>query len=982
MRTDTAVTVMARPARLAASPALVGRATELEALVGCLAEPAGMALVEGEAGVGKSRLVRESLDSPELTDLTVLKVTCPPMIEPFPLGPVVEGLRRLRPRLVDLELTPLAGALRPLFPEWADRLPPALEPMDDPAETRHRLLRALSELVDRLGVDVLVVEDAHWADAATLEWLLILTASGDLELSVVVTYRPSEVPAGSGVMRLTSRPLGTARVRIALMPLNVADTRRLVGSMLDTDAVSEQFAVFLHERTDGLPLAVEETIWMLRDRQEIVRHHDSWARRALDELKVPPTLRDSVLERASRLPPEGGTVLRAAAILSQPSDEALLTSVAALDGPAAKRGIAAALDAGLLREVGSGRLAFRHVLDALAIGESIPASERWALHRRTAESLQRLEPQPVVRLAHHFHEAGETEQWSHYASAAADLALDSGDELRAAELLHELLTSITHPPARRVQLARRLGEVAVNRLTPLGNMEGVIRKTLARVVADDDVPAVERGEVRLLLGWMLFQVGEFEEGHSQLENAVGELASRPAPAAKAMLFLADPESKRSWPAERHLGWMEQATRLIPQVESPRERRALAMDRVTGLLSLGEEAGWQAAAEIPSTADVVGERRQLLPGWFNVAHRAIHWGRYPEARRRLQDVVGSADDAGFERVAEFARFHVALLDFYSGSWSCLPKALSEMTDHESTHPLVRLAAGSVRAMLEVAAGDRDTAEQRAREVLEHATGTLDDPTALSAAVLGRLRLADGAAQEAVRATAGPMEAIERKGIWLQATDVAPIHVEALVRAGDLSQAAKLVDHFATWVADRAAPAPAAALLICQALLADADGDPVAAARLFAKAAAALAELPRPYDELLTLERYGLCLLASGAHDQAVRALSDAQHRLEELGARWDADRVALVLRQHGVEVARTWRRGRHGYGNQLSPREVAVIQLIARGLTNKQAAENLFISPRTVHRHVSSAMRKLEVSSRTALAMAAAEAGVLAAASPR
>lgn len=970
---------MARPGRSAASPALVGRSAELELLVGSLVDPPAIAFVEGEAGIGKSRLVRECLQSPAVADLEVLMVTCPPMTEPFPLGPVVDGLRRLRPRLGELELSPLAGALRPLFPEWADRLPPAPDPLDDPAETRHRLLSALSEMVDRLGIDVLVVEDAHWADAATLEWLL-LTASGNMDLSVVVTYRATEVPAGSLLLRLTSRPLGTARVRLELQSLNVADTRQLVGSMLETEAVSEQFAAVLHERTDGLPLAVEETIWMLRDRHDIVRQDGAWTRGALDELNVPPTLRDSVLERASRLPAEGRMILQAAAILAEPTDETLLTVVAGLDAPAATRGVAAALGSGLLREAGNGWLAFRHVLDALAIGAAIPASERWALHRRAADGLLRQEPQPVVRLAHHFHEAGEIEQWSHYAEAAADLALDSGDERTAVALLHELLTSVAHPPARRVRLARRLGDVAVNRLTPLGGMESVVRETLAAILADpddDDIDEVERGEVRLLLGWMLFQVGEFEAGHTHIETAVGELSSRPARAARAMLFLADPESKRSWPAEQHLQWMEQATSLIPQIESPTERRALAIDRVTGLLSLGEESGWQAAEEIPRSADTASERRQLVKVVFNVAHRAVHWGRYAEARRRLEESADSAHHAGFERVAEYARFHLALLDWYTGTWQGLAETVSGMNDDEGTHPLLRLAAASVRAMQDVAVGNRDAAERRARQVLEHATGTLDDPTTLSAVALGRLLLADGAVEEAVRVTAAPMDAIRRKGIWLQASDVAPVHLDGLVAAGELGRATEMVDDLATWTTERSAPAADAALLTCRAILAEANREQRAAADLFAEAALAWAALPRPYDEMLALERHGRCLLAAGEQDQGVGVLTDVQRRLSELGARWDADRVAHVLRQHGVEVTRTWRRGRRGYGEQLSPREVEVIQLVARGMTNKEVATALFISPRTVHRHLSSAMRKLAVSSRTALAMAAAAAGMLA-----
>src|SRR5690606_27963901 len=154
----------------------------LAAMVAGLTHPPALVLVEGEAGIGKTRLVRECLDRPPLRSLTVLEVVCPPLPDPFPLGPLVDAVQRWHRPAADLALSPLGGALRPLFPEWADRLPPPPEPLDDPRSTRHRLFRALSELLDRTGVELLVVEDAHWADQATLEFLLMLTAAGRTDL--------------------------------------------------------------------------------------------------------------------------------------------------------------------------------------------------------------------------------------------------------------------------------------------------------------------------------------------------------------------------------------------------------------------------------------------------------------------------------------------------------------------------------------------------------------------------------------------------------------------------------------------------------------------------------------------------------------------------------------------------------------------------------------------------------------------------------
>ncbi|MBA2813871.1 AAA family ATPase [Streptomyces sp. KM273126] len=243
----------------AVTPVLVGRDDALAGVTGALRSGPPLVLIEGEPGIGKSRLLHEVLGA--LGERAVLLAPCPPVREPFPLGPIVDGVRRLRPTPSGLGLSPLAGALRPLFPEWVGELPPALEVLEYPKETRHRLLRAMTELFERLGVSTLVVEDAHWADAATLEWLLTVCASGELRMSIVLTYRPHDVPEGSLLRRLTSRrPVGMTLTRVELQPLDVWQTGELVRSILGVDEVSEQFAGLLHQRTDGVPLALEETV--------------------------------------------------------------------------------------------------------------------------------------------------------------------------------------------------------------------------------------------------------------------------------------------------------------------------------------------------------------------------------------------------------------------------------------------------------------------------------------------------------------------------------------------------------------------------------------------------------------------------------------------------------------------------------------------------------------------------------------------------
>jgi predicted ATPase len=327
-------------------PRLVGRERELAALGATFAGGPAVVLIEGEAGIGKSRLLTEFLGSHAGKISHEVVATCPPFRQPQTLGPLADALRQAVGDVPGLGLTALAGVLRPLFPEWAADLPPLPDPAEDASAARHRVFAALAEMISRLGPGLLAVEDAQWADEATLEFLLYLAARQPQPVSLVLSYRPEDVPPGSPLLRLASRRVpGRASLRLALGPLDVAATGGLVSSMLTGERVSVEFATFVRLHTDGVPLAIEESVRLMADRADIVYRGGEWVRRQLTEIAVPPTVRDAVLERAERLGAVAQTVLRAAAVLADPASEAVLVVVTGLEPGNLRAGLSAALEA-------------------------------------------------------------------------------------------------------------------------------------------------------------------------------------------------------------------------------------------------------------------------------------------------------------------------------------------------------------------------------------------------------------------------------------------------------------------------------------------------------------------------------------------------------------------------------------------------------------------------------------------------------------
>ena len=956
------------------TPAFTGRDEELGALGEVLAGPGAVVLVEGELGIGKSRLVGEYLGTEAGRAARAVVACCPPFRQPQTLGPVADAVGRAAGDAGGLGLSALGGALRPLFPEWSDVLPAAPEPAEDATAARHRLFRALGELLGCLRTELLVVEDAHWADEATLEFLLFLAsrpAGGRPAPSLLVTSRPEDVPAGSLLPRLVRLAAGGRGLRLALGPLSEAGTAALVSSMLGTEQVTEGFTAFLHEVAGGVPLAVEETVRLLAARADLTRRDGRWVRRRLPRLVVPPTIRDSVLERYARLTSDAQEVLSAAAVLAEPAREEAIALVAGLDADRARSGISEALGSALLAEDERGLVSFRHALGCRAVYEAIPRPARRRPHQRAAEALAQLGA-PAATLARHFREAGDTQRWLRHCEQAADLALAVGDQATSATLLAEMVCGDAGLDAG--ETARLMDKIVLLAL-PEESQLGELATALRRMLDAGGLAPGDEARLRFQLGRLLSTMNEVDASRTELEQAVTGLPPGSLHAARTMMLLGWPKGS-TCSASEHLRWLRRADVSAADIP-PVERLRLAVDRAMALLFLGEEAGWNQATEIPWQPHTAGESLQVARAHGNLGGAAMLWGRYAEARASLEHAAELAERHQYVQLQEVITAMLAHLDWLTGSWPGLARRVAVLAADEGLWAPARLEATLVSGLLTAAVGERDRAvtllepfiaEMRQRGDLQYLT----EPCA----ALGRLHLAAGEVTEALQVTDEPIALVARKGTWLWAAELAPARVAALAAAGRAGEGASLAEAFGQGVRGRAAPAAKGSVIGCRAILAEARGELTAAATLFGRAAAVWRELPRPHDALLAAVAQSRCLLRTGQRKTGLRLLSEAADGLRRLGALGDATRAGKILAESGSGPAARPARGRPSYGDRLSPREREVVRLVADGRTNREIAQTLVLSTRTVEGHLHSAMRKLRVASRTALAVTAVEARII------
>ena len=949
------------------SPVLVGRDAEFSAAASAIATPPSLVVIEGEAGIGKSRLVRELVDSaPGHT--TVLLGHCEQLHDPFPLGPVLDAFQHSAERIAATGLSPVVGSLAPLMPEIADRLPDPPEPRADQHEARHQIFRAATELLAHLAPAVLVLEDVHWADTVTLDFLTYLVAHQPSNLSVVVTSRTEggTAPVGEAFARA---PAGRSRT-VRLDPLDPAEVGELSRHLLGTE-VPGATATALFEATGGVPFVVEEVLRTLLDQvpaDEIPSRSD-----AIAALTVSTALRDVVRQRLSALDSKATDVVWVAATAGMTVDPVLVAEVTGLDAREVATALTQAHASGLLHEQ-SGQSRFRHVLAQQIVYDEVPAPTRRWQHQRIAEVLEsRSDPALSARIAHHYLRAGRRAEFMRFAEAAADRAVLHGNDAAAAEFLREAASDMTGLPLDdRVRLATKLGRAAVD-----GLAHSEAAPILNRLLAGQDFPAAARGELRLALGRLHRQQGRALKGYREIERAVDDLHDRPDLQARALAVLAAPETIVDLPVEVHLARIAQAEEAARRAASPEVDLAVRIARASLLLELGRQEAWPLVDATWRDSVLRAHPREHARAAINWAQAALHVGFAHRADALLAEGMTIADQTGSLRLIEVYQLVAAMVDHATGRWDGLGERAGDLASRAFGYGAVSLEARLLDCVMLASSGDTiEAADRLSALIVDCERVGAVWPLVPAQSALARLRLTMGDAEGGFEVASTAIGEIRRKGVWAWAADAMVCLVDAAATLERIDDVRPVVDDFTRRVRDADAPAASAAASVCAARIAHVDGDTAASERLMRAAQSIAQDAGLVHVAAEATERLGDWLCERGA-DEGPALLESALTTFGRLSARHDIARITRTMRRHGLSVPYPWRGGRPAHGNRLSSREQEVVGLAAEGRTNREIAAQLFLSPRTVETHMSHALRKLGLRSREDLGahFASTERGV-------
>ncbi|WP_426513550.1 helix-turn-helix transcriptional regulator [Dactylosporangium sp. McL0621] len=973
------------------SPVLVGRRDELVRLRSLLDQAIGgepaVALLAGEAGVGKTRLVQEITRVASERGVRVLSGGCAELGgEGVPLAPLVDVLRAVARSTPADDLDRCFGAARREFA----RLLPELDPQAAGAPVREGSAAQLREhvlaLITRLTAGrpmLLVVEDLHWADRSTRDLVVFLVQTlRELGVLLVLTYRSDELHR-----RHPLRPVVTAWERVRIVERIDVErfSRAEVAAQLHAirhSAPTAQFIDVVFRRSQGNAFLVEE----------VLAAADGGAGAG----DISPSLRDVLLARTETVSDAAQRVLRTAAAAGPRVADRLLAAVAGMPESELYPALREAVEHHLLVVDDSGRgYTFRHALTRDALYDDMLPGERVRLHTAYGEALSH-DPKLLdddrgvaATLAHHWYAALDLPRalsasvqagrqagagytpaealrhleralqiwprvpdaaecagldWTHLSLLAAEAAWGAGESGRALSIVDQVLTDsgLVTDPLRRAQVIERRANV----LRTLGRDEeaaGQLREALALLPAQP--MTTTHAVVLASLANSLMRIDEVRQGQEIARSAVQAAVAAGAPAqqADALITLGS--------ASAYLG-----------------------DPQSGLAALRDGL---------ALADRLDLHQVALRGYTNLSDCLELLGRHAEAAEiatagiTLATQVGHARSIGAMLVGNLAEPLLRI-----GRWR---ESLDLITESLADDPDGVFASGLLllRGELRLWQGDADAAAHDVREARRQLGGGTEiqftAPMVYIEAELARARGDLDDARERVRASlAGPVTGFGVRYAWPLLWLGLRIEADAATPgAADSARRRETLHALAGALRAGTPPARAYQSLIA-AETARLDGrDEVGAWRAAAAATEAAEEAyPRCYSlfRLAEAEAADPTTGPEAATATAVRGL-----RLAVELAAGTADDIRALARRARLRIeppAPSPSAARSDLPIQLTGREREVLALVVEGRSNGQIAGELYISPKTASVHVSNILAKLGVSTRTEAATVAHRNGLL------
>ena len=871
-----------------------------------------LVLLGAEAGMGKTRLLAEVAQRARDTGVLVLAGGCYEQEGRLPYGPIHDALAdylRAQPALFLGRVRGLEQDVARIVPEIRSLTGNAVQaPRRDAEAERIQLFLAVSQALERIsegGPLLLVLDDLHWADEATLQLLHFLLRQPGLERALVIgTYRAEELTRDAALTELArDRSAGHRTESILLQPLSPTDLGVLVEGRLD-GACAPDLVTTLHTRSGGNPFFALQMVNLLQEEGRLEQSEGAWRMVEGTTLELPPAVRETIARRLRHLRPDEREALILGAILGRQFDYPPLARLWQGEELTLFEVLDRAIDAHLLAETEEG-YSFRHPLLWEVVYHRAPGPRRATLHERAALSLEEFygnrAQEHAAELAHHFASAGRVhlDCAAHYLVIAGDQAETAFAHAEAEQHYRKAVELVrqTQDGARVAEVTEKLGSV----LRFVGRYDealDLLEEAAELHAATGDLDA--EGRVVAQIGWAYYFAPKFEEGLARLQPVVQKLEAGGVSRSLALLYGPLPRLRGEveGPAAE-IEAAERAAELARAVDDDSLLAGAEMRRGRGLLDSGRlEEALEALAGAMALAERVNDLFVLTASNHFASMAYYRLGQLDEAMRAVERGVDCGERrGGLEQLMGGGYANLVQYALLSGAWtearSYAERFLSMVQSQGNrswlAQPLYWLGA----VCFYEGAWEEATRHLEEGSAIVRASGNQPSFPGLQRPVETLLAQMDLLDQHPEAALARLQPLLAQPG-WGRDIDSQTVLAETYLVLGHLAEAEDTVNGALRQAVERHLLPRRVDALRVQGMVMARQGRWTEAQGLLSEAASMAHPMPYPLGEARSLYEWGHLLTEQGELEQARVRLEEALAIFQRLGARPYIERTEQAL----------------------------------------------------------------------------------------